>query len=102
MNRDVYLEPPLPRPGIVSRALMGAIRLYQMTISQALPPSCRFYPSCSEYTLQAIARYGVLKGAWLGARRLLRCHPFHPGGYDPVPQAMSPGECRARRSSRPR
>ncbi len=85
MNRDVYLEPPALQPRLVSRLLMGAIRLYQMTISQALPPSCRFYPSCSEYTLQAIARYGVLKGTWLGARRILRCHPFHPGGYDPVP-----------------
>ncbi|MCL5996267.1 MAG: membrane protein insertion efficiency factor YidD [Chloroflexi bacterium] len=64
---------------------MGAIRVYQKTLSQALPPSCRFYPSCSEYTLQAVAKYGVFKGGWLGVKRILRCHPFHPGGYDPVP-----------------
>jgi uncharacterized protein len=56
-----------------------------MTLSQALPPSCRFYPSCSEYTLQAIAKYGVRKGGWLGIKRILRCHPYNPGGYDPVP-----------------
>ena len=67
------------------RVFIAAIRLYQMTLSQVLPPSCRFYPSCSEYTLQAIAKYGVLKGGWLGAKRIARCHPFHPGGYDPVP-----------------
>jgi putative membrane protein insertion efficiency factor len=61
------------------------IRLYQLTISPVLPPSCRFTPSCSQYTLEAVLRYGALKGGWLGARRLLRCHPFHPGGFDPVP-----------------
>jgi putative membrane protein insertion efficiency factor len=61
------------------------IRLYQRFISPALPPSCRFVPSCSQYTYEAIARYGVLKGSWLGLRRLSRCHPFNPGGYDPVP-----------------
>ena len=65
--------------------LIGLIRGYQRFISPALPPSCRFYPSCSEYTRQAVARHGVLRGSWLGARRLLRCHPFHPGGHDPVP-----------------
>jgi putative membrane protein insertion efficiency factor len=73
------------RPSAGQRLLMGAIRVYQATLSRAMPPSCRFYPSCSEYTLQAIAKHGVLKGAWLGARRIARCHPFHPGGYDPVP-----------------
>lgn len=64
---------------------MGAIRVYQMSLSRALPPSCRFFPSCSQYTLEAVAKYGALKGAWLGARRILRCQPFSPGGYDPVP-----------------
>ncbi len=60
------------------------IRLYQRTISRMLPPSCRFYPSCSEYAWQAVQRYGVRRGGWMAARRLARCHPFHPGGYDPV------------------
>ncbi|MCX7706928.1 MAG: membrane protein insertion efficiency factor YidD [Anaerolineae bacterium] len=54
-------------------------------ISPALPPSCRFYPSCSEYMYQAIDKYGVRRGGWLGLRRLSRCHPWHPGGFDPVP-----------------
>jgi putative membrane protein insertion efficiency factor len=61
------------------------IRLYQMTLSPILGRGCRYYPTCSAYTYEAIARYGVLKGSWLGARRLLRCHPFHAGGVDPVP-----------------
>jgi uncharacterized protein len=61
------------------------IRGYQRLISPALPRSCRFYPSCSQYTLEAIERYGILRGGWLGARRLVRCHPFNPGGFDPVP-----------------
>jgi putative membrane protein insertion efficiency factor len=61
------------------------IRFYQKFISPFKPPTCRFYPSCSEYTYQAIARYGLLKGGWLGLKRLSRCHPWNPGGYDPVP-----------------
>jgi len=65
--------------------LLGLIRLYQNTISQALPSTCRFIPSCSEYAYQAIERYGVIKGGWMAIKRIARCHPFHPGGYDPVP-----------------
>jgi uncharacterized protein len=64
---------------------LGLIRLYQMTLSKALPPSCRFEPSCSRYTYQAIERYGFFRGSWLGFKRILRCNPFNPGGYDPVP-----------------
>lgn len=63
----------------------GLIRGYQRVISPALPASCRFTPSCSQYVLEAVSRYGVLRGGWLGLRRLARCHPFHPGGFDPVP-----------------
>jgi putative membrane protein insertion efficiency factor len=67
------------------RAGAALIRGYQRFVSPALPPRCRFTPSCSQYTLEAVERYGLVKGSWLGARRLIRCHPFHPGGYDPVP-----------------
>jgi putative membrane protein insertion efficiency factor len=68
----------------MTAAAVGLVRAYQLTISRVLPSSCRFHPSCSEYTRQAIERYGVTRGAWLGAKRLVRCHPFNPGGYDPV------------------
>ena len=64
---------------------LGLIRLYQLTLSSVMLPSCRFVPSCSQYTYEAIAKYGLAKGVWLGVRRLARCHPFCPGGYDPVP-----------------
>jgi putative membrane protein insertion efficiency factor len=67
------------------RLLAGLIRGYQTVLSPLLPPSCRFHPSCSQYALEAVTRHGALKGGWLAARRLARCHPFHPGGYDPVP-----------------
>ncbi|MBN1888780.1 MAG: membrane protein insertion efficiency factor YidD [Thermoflexales bacterium] len=61
------------------------IRLYQNTLSRVVPPACRFYPSCSQYSYEAISKYGFLKGAWLGFKRISRCHPYNPGGYDPVP-----------------
>jgi putative membrane protein insertion efficiency factor len=60
------------------------LRVYQAAISPLLPAACRFYPTCSEYTLQAVGRYGAFKGTWMGLRRVARCHPFHAGGYDPV------------------
>jgi len=62
----------------------GVIWLYQVVISPVLPPSCRFYPSCSSYAIQAITRYGLWRGLGLTGWRLLRCHPFHVGGWDPV------------------
>ena len=65
--------------------LVLPIRGYQRFISPALPPSCRFTPSCSAYAVEAISRHGAIRGSWLAARRLVRCHPFHPGGVDPVP-----------------
>jgi uncharacterized protein len=65
---------------------LGLIRLYQLTLSRLLPAdTCRFEPSCSRYTYQAIDKYGLFKGSWMGFKRILRCNPFNPGGYDPVP-----------------
>jgi len=61
------------------------IKLYRTFISPLFPSSCRFTPTCSEYSIEAIKKYGVIKGGWLSVKRISRCHPFHPGGYDPVP-----------------
>jgi putative membrane protein insertion efficiency factor len=80
MTALVHAVGQLPR-----QLLILLVRGYQLFISPVLPPSCRFSPSCSQYTLEALRRYGALKGCWLGLRRLVRCHPFNPGGFDPVP-----------------
>ena len=74
-----------PRPGPVARLLLGLVRTYRTWISPILPPSCRFEPSCSAYALEALRVHGALRGSWLTVRRLLRCGPWHPGGWDPVP-----------------
>ena len=73
------------RPSLPAKLLMVLVRVYQLFVSPLLPPACRFEPSCSRYAMQALREHGALRGAWLAVRRLLRCHPFHPGGYDPVP-----------------
>jgi uncharacterized protein len=66
--------------------LLKGILFYQKFISPLKPPTCRFYPSCSHYGMEAIERFGAIRGGWLTIKRILKCHPFHPGGVDPVPQ----------------
>lgn len=68
------------------KILISVIRFYQVVISPIKPPSCRFYPTCSHYGFEAVQRFGALKGGWLTLKRILKCHPFHPGGVDPVPE----------------
>lgn len=69
-------------PKVIALAL---VRFYRKFISPLFPPSCRYVPTCSEYAIIALQRYGFLKGSWLAIKRICRCHPWHPGGYDPVP-----------------
>ncbi|WP_342514858.1 membrane protein insertion efficiency factor YidD [Sporosarcina sp. FSL K6-1522] len=72
----------------MKKILMLLIRFYQKAISPLTPPSCRFYPTCSHYGLEAIEKHGALKGSWLAVRRISKCHPFHEGGFDPVPEKI--------------
>jgi putative membrane protein insertion efficiency factor len=77
---------PVPSArAVVAAPVVGLIKLYQLFLSPMRPQTCRFYPSCSAYALTAVQRFGVVRGSWLAARRLLRCHPWNPGGVDHVP-----------------
>jgi putative membrane protein insertion efficiency factor len=71
---------------MVKKFFLLMIRLYKVVISPFLGNNCRFYPTCSNYTYEAIKKHGVLRGVFLGSKRILKCHPFHPGGYDPIPE----------------
>ncbi|MDR2494864.1 MAG: membrane protein insertion efficiency factor YidD [Spirochaetaceae bacterium] len=70
---------------IARNAVLCMIRGYQLLVSPHLPRCCRYTPTCSAYTYQTVQKYGIVRGLWLGFTRILRCHPFHPGGYDPAP-----------------
>lgn len=70
---------------MIARILIGVARLWQMGPSRIIPPTCRYYPSCSHYAVSAIRKHGAIKGSWLALKRLLRCHPWGGSGYDPVP-----------------
>jgi putative membrane protein insertion efficiency factor len=71
--------------GLASKAFVSMVRGYQRFISPLLPDSCIYYPTCSQYAIEAVSKYGAMRGGWLAFRRILRCNPFHKGGYDPVP-----------------
>ncbi|HEY9475712.1 MAG TPA: membrane protein insertion efficiency factor YidD [Mycobacteriales bacterium] len=85
----------------VARALLAVIGVYRRYISPALPPSCRFTPSCSAYAMEALERHGAGWGTWLAVRRLLRCHPWHRGGHDPVPAVVGRDGARRAATSTP-
>ena len=89
------------RPGPVARVLLALVRFYRTVIGPALPPSCRYTPSCSAYAVEAIELHGAGRGSWLAVRRILRCHPFHAGGHDPVPLPVASAGSMSRPTNRP-
>jgi hypothetical protein len=68
----------------MQRTILVLLRIYKQFVSPLLPSACRFYPTCSEYTMEAVRKFGPARGLWMGVKRISRCHPFHAGGYDPV------------------
>ena len=80
----------LPGPSLAARAALALIRAYKLVVSPWFTGACRFMPTCADYTAEAIVRHGFVRGSWLGARRLGRCHPFGPHGHDPVPTSLAP------------
>jgi putative membrane protein insertion efficiency factor len=82
MRKDKFIQ-------AIRGGILFLIHVYQHTFSLLLGPSCRFTPSCSSYAFQAIERFGIMEGTWLAFKRLIKCHPLHPGGYDPVPENPS-------------
>lgn len=79
---------------LLTKIMIGAVRVYQYTLSPLLGPRCRFWPSCSSYTIEAIQVHGPFKGGWMAVRRIIKCHPGSPGGMDPVPGGRSEQLCR--------
>lgn len=79
-----------PSPGVPAQLLRGAVRAYQYTLRPVIGANCRFHPHCSDYALEALAVHGALRGSVMAARRILRCNPWHPGGWDPVPPRTTP------------
>jgi len=86
-DTEVPMSIPSART-VVAAPAIWLIKAYQLVLSPMRPPTCRFYPSCSGYAVTSLERFGILRGSWLAARRLLRCHPWNPGGVDHVPQAV--------------
>ena len=90
MSSETTMASEGPRKGILSRLLLVLIRIYWWTLSPLIGNVCRFHPSCSRYTATCIERFGAEKGSWLGVKRICRCHPLNPGGFDPPPE-LPPG-----------
>ena len=84
-KQDFFVMSKNVTRSFLSYTLITLIQIYRMAVSPFLPPACRYYPSCSTYALLAIKKFGPVKGAWIGLKRIMRCHPWKPGGYDPVP-----------------
>ena len=91
------------RPSVLARAVRilvrGSIRGYQRLISPLFPRTCRFHPTCSSYALTSVERFGVVRGGWLAAKRIARCNPFNPGGFDPVPDTLTKNKATQGRSA---